>query len=105
MWKIPYVRVILLLFVVFCLAGLPACSGSKVAAKPVKVVSGPDAALISQGEDEVKAKLGQPTVISKTTEGHVLWTYRPPWKILPNDKGTLYVEFNDGKAIKIFKKD
>jgi hypothetical protein len=72
---------------------------------PKRIVSGPNAALISQGEDAVKAKLGVPTVISKTSEGHILWIYRPSLKIFPNDKGTLYVEFEDGKATKIFKKE
>jgi len=26
-------------------------------------------------------------------------------KILPNDKGTMYVEFENGKVIKVFKKE
>jgi len=37
-------------------------------------------------------------------DDHILWVYLPTWKILPNDKGTLYVEFADGKVVKIFQK-
>ena len=63
-----------------------------------------DNTLVGQGQDEVRKKLGQPTDISKTAEGNILWVYRPSWKILPNDKGTMYVEFQDGKVTKVFKK-
>ena len=104
MWKLPCVEVTLLLFVIFCLTGVPGCSSSKGVQKPRQVVSNSDAALISKGADEVKAKFGEPTVISKTYEGHILWVYRPHWKIIPDDNGTLYVEFEDGKATEIFKK-
>jgi hypothetical protein len=96
---------VVLFFAVFCFLGLPACSTIKGTQKPKQVTkSSPESALMSQGEDEVKAKLGEPTVVNKTNDGHVLWVYRPSWKILPNDNGTLYVEFDEGKVIKIFKK-
>jgi hypothetical protein len=104
LWNIASVRATLLLFVALCLAGFPACSSSKAVQKPKQAVSNSNAALISQGEVEVRARFGEPTVISKTDEGHILWVYRPSWKIIPNDNGTLYVEFADGKVIKIFKK-
>lgn len=97
-------RVVLFLAVLSFL-GLPACSTIKGTSKPKQVAkSSPESALMSQGEDEVKAKLGAPTVVNKTNEGHVLWVYRPSWKVLPNDNGTLYVEFDEGKVVKIFKK-
>jgi hypothetical protein len=104
MWKTALVRTVLFLSVAVCLAVLPSCSLFKGGQKAPKTVSGPDTALISQDGDRVKARFGEPTVISKTNEGHVLWVYRPTWKIIPNDSGTLYVEFEEGKVIKIFKK-
>ena len=89
--------------VVFCLAGLIACSTSKSVRKTKPAAPGSVNALVSSGPDEVKKKLGEPTVVSRTPEDHILWVYEPSWKIMPNDKGTLYVEFEDGKVIKIFK--
>jgi len=87
-----------------CLAGLPGCSSLKAVARPKQPVTDSNAALISKGQDEVKAKLGEPTIVSKTNEGHTLWIYKPSWKLMPNDKGTMYVEFEEGKVIKIFRK-
>lgn len=95
---------VLLLFAVFCLGGLPACSFVKGVVTPKRAASAPESDLMSKDGDAVKAKLGEPTVINKTNEGHILWVYRPAYKILPNDNGTLYVEFNEGKVVKIFKK-
>jgi hypothetical protein len=63
----------------------------------------PDLTLVSKSEDEVKKKIGEPSDVAKTPENHVLWIYRPEWKIMPNDEGTLYVEFVDGKVAKIFQ--
>jgi hypothetical protein len=60
--------------------------------------------LITKGPDDVKRALGEPTVVSKTNDGNILWVYSPTFKILPNDNGTLYVEFQDGKVTKVFKK-
>jgi hypothetical protein len=63
----------------------------------------PDGSLVGLAEEEVRKKLGEPTRISRTPENHIIWVYRPPWKLLPNDKGTRYVEFVDGKAIRAFQ--
>jgi len=106
LWRTPSVRVILVLFTIFCLTGLAACSNSKGIQKQKEQEVAPvsDAGLITKGETDVKAKLGEPTNISKTSEGHLLYVYRPSWKLLPDDSGTMYVEFVDGKVIRIFKK-
>ncbi len=63
-----------------------------------------DNALISKGQDDVRKRFGDPTVVSKTIDGHILWVYVPKWRILPNDKGYLYVEFENDKVVKIFRK-
>jgi hypothetical protein len=104
LWRIGFLPAVLLFFSIFCFVGLPACSTTKGAQKPKQAASGPESSLISKDAEEVMAKLGVPTVVSKTNDGRVLWVYRPTLKILPNDNGTLYVEFDEGKVIKIFKK-
>jgi hypothetical protein len=92
-----------LLVVACCLAGLITCSTSKGVKKPKPTTSAAGNALISSEPDEVRKKLGEPTVVSKTLEDHILWVYAPYLKIMPNDKGTIYVEFQNGKVIKVFK--
>jgi hypothetical protein len=99
------VRPVTLLVIACCLVGLVTCSSSKSVkrekvkpAAPARVDS-----LISSEPDAVRKKLGEPTVVSKTQEDHILWIYTPRLKILPNDKGTVYVEFENGKVIKVFK--
>ena len=94
-----------LLVAVCCLAGLITCSTSKDAKKPKPTAPASNNALISSGPGEVRKKLGEPNVVSRTQEDHVLWVYTPHLKILPNDKGTVYVEFENGKVIKVFKKE
>jgi hypothetical protein len=93
-----------LLFAVCCTAFLVACSGTKGARAPSGTSSPFDNALVSKGQEDVRKKLGDPTVVSRTMEDHILWVYTPKFKIIPNDKGTLYVEFENGKVIKIFQK-
>ena len=95
---------ITLLVVACCLAGLIACSTSKSAKKANPAAPVPATALISSGPDEVRKNMGEPTVVSKTPENHVLWVYTPHLKILPNERGTIYVEFEDGKVVKVFQK-
>jgi hypothetical protein len=90
------------LLVLFCVLTLTACSGSKTVRKPTQ--SSIETALVSAREDEVIKKLGMPSLVSKTNEGHILWVYEPPWKIMPNDKGTVYVEFDKERVIKVFRK-
>ena len=102
--KAEALRAPLLLLAAICLVTLPACSSLKAAAKPRQARPTPESSLIGKDQDEVKKKLGQPTDVSKTAEGDLLWVYRPSWKLLPDDKGTRYVEFRDGKVVKVFKK-
>ena len=97
------VRPLTLLVIACCLIGLVTCSSSKSVKKAKPAAPARVDALISSGPDEVRKKLGEPTVVSKTQEDHILWIYTPRLKILPNDKGTVYVEFENGKVIKVFK--
>jgi hypothetical protein len=97
-------RLGVLLLVIVCAAGLIGCSSIKGLFKSKQSSSPFDNALISSGQDEVRKKLGEPNVVFKAMDDHILWVYRPSWKILPNDKGTLYVEFENGKVVKIFEK-
>jgi hypothetical protein len=62
-----------------------------------------DNAIIDMTEVEVKKKYGEPSVVSKMPDNRTLWTYYPSWKILPDNKGTIYIEFENGKAVKIIK--
>jgi hypothetical protein len=59
--------------------------------------------VISMTEDEVRKKVGEPDVVSKTADNNILWTYKPSWKLLPDNKDTIYVEFENGKVTKIIK--
>lgn len=59
--------------------------------------------LISASEEEVKQTLGEPDTVSKTPDNKTLFIYKPPWRILPGPKDTVYVEIDNGKATKIFK--
>jgi hypothetical protein len=112
MWKLAPAAVVTL--VACSLAFFAGCSKSKgvkgeAAAKPDKPAKTStkhpfDNALISKGQDDVRKRFGDPTVVSKTIDDHLLWVYVPTWRILPNDKGYLYVEFENGKVIKIFRK-
>jgi hypothetical protein len=94
-----------LLVVACCLAGLITCSTSTSVNKLKPTAPAPANDLISSEPDAVRKKLGEPTVVSRTQEDHILWVYTPRLKILPNDKGTMYVEFENGKVIKVFKKE
>lgn len=109
MRKVEALRPALLVLAAICLVTLPACSTLKAMVKPKQAkqkqeAPTPESALIGQDQEEVKKKLGPPTDISKTAEGNLLWVYRPSWKIFPDNKGTQYVEFKDGKVVQIFKK-
>jgi len=59
--------------------------------------------LVGKSEAEVKQLIGEPYVVSMTPENRLLWKYRPSWKIIPNPKDTLYVEFDNGKVSKAFQ--
>jgi|WetSurMetagenome_2_1015567.scaffolds.fasta_scaffold277651_2 hypothetical protein len=101
MWKTA--RLLSLLLPLLCLAGPIACSPSKKLSKPEQRASSADKSLISYGPEVVTKRLGEPTTVSRTPEGRILWIYEPSWKIMPNDKGTVYVEFEDNRVTKVFK--
>ena len=80
---------------------LVSCSYMKnVTGKPQPAV---ETALISMNEDDVRKKLGEPTMVSLTPDSRILWTYRPGWKLMPDNKDTVYVEFDGGKVTKVIK--
>lgn len=72
----------------------------KVTGKPQPAMEN---ALISMNEEQVRKKLGEPTMVSLTPENKIIWTYRPEWKVMPDNKGTVYVEFDNGKVVKVIK--
>jgi hypothetical protein len=63
----------------------------------------PDTGVIDMTESEVKKKFGEPDVVSKMPDNRILWTYQPSWKILPDNKDTVYIEFVNGKVVKIIR--
>jgi len=81
----------------------PAEKASKAAKETAKGKPTPESGIIDMSEEGVKKKYGEPDIVSKTSENHIIWTYKPSWKILPNNRGTLYIEFENGKVIKIVK--
>ena len=87
-------------FILLCVALLFSCSSSKNAKKGHPAL---DNAVISMTQDEVRKKLGEPDMVSKTPENKIIWTYVPSWKILPDNKNTVYIEFEDDKVVKIIK--
>jgi hypothetical protein len=101
LWKIQKAcQVLLVLFLFFSLLCLSACQGKGVD----RFKSLPrGTTLMDKNEVEVKQALGEPDVISKTPENRILWEYRPSWKIVPSRKDTLYLEFDNGKAVKVFQ--
>ena len=69
--------------------------------EPPKAKLVPDSGLIDMTEAEVKKKFGEPDIVSKMPDNRILWTYQPTWKLLPDNKGTVYIEFENGKVVKI----
>jgi hypothetical protein len=51
----------------------------------------------------VKKKFGEPDIVSKMPDNRILWTYQPTWKLMPDNKGTVYVEFENGKVVKMIR--
>jgi|WetSurSiteA1Bulk_404760.scaffolds.fasta_scaffold164542_1 hypothetical protein len=60
-----------------------------------------DKSLLSLSQDEVRSRFGEPTIASITPDNHALWTYKPSWKLMPDNKDTVYIEFEDGKVIRV----
>lgn len=84
-----------------CLLLLASCSSlKKLTGKEPPILEN---SLISMGEEEIRKKMGEPSSVSMMNEKHILWTYRPEMKIMPDNKDTVYVEFEDGKVIKVTK--
>jgi len=71
--------------------------------EPPKAKLIPDTSVIDMTEAEVKKKFGEPDVVSKMPDNRILWTYQPSWKILPDNKDTVYIEFVDGRVVKIIR--
>lgn len=64
-----------------------------------------ESSLISMTEEQVRKKLGEPTMVSLTPDNKILWTYRPNWKLMPDNKDTVYLEFEQGIVTKVIKAD
>jgi hypothetical protein len=73
-----------------------------IAGKPQPAI---ESSLISMNEDQVRKKLGEPTMVSLTLDNKILWTYRPDWKIMPDNNNTVYVEYDQGIVTKVIKAD
>ena len=71
--------------------------------EPPKAKLVPDSGVIDMTEAEVKKKYGEPDIVSKMPDSRILWTYQPTWKLLPDNKGTVYIEFENGKVVKIIR--
>jgi uncharacterized protein YpmB len=76
---------------------------STPAKEPPKAKLVPDSNVIDMTEAEVKKKFGEPHIVSKMPDNRIIWTYQPTWKIMPDNKGTVYIEFENGKVIKIIR--
>jgi len=101
MWKTIKTPLFLRAFLIMlCVLPLLSCSSSKKAQKSHPAL---DNTVISMTEAEVKRRLGEPDVVSKTPESKIIWTYIPHWKIMPDNKDTIYIEFEEGKVVKIIK--
>jgi len=102
MWKTnksPLFQRICIIFLSLTL--LSGCSYFRGTKKPD--IKDREDAIISMNEDQVRQRYGEPTMVSKTSSNTILWTYRPSWKIIPDNKGTMYIEFENGKVIKVLK--
>ena len=102
LWKIQKAcQALVVLLLLASLLPLSACSTSKAA--QIVGTRGGEAALMAKSEDEVRQAIGEPDVVSKTPENTTLWIYKPAWRIVPSPKDTVYVEFDKGKVVKVFK--
>jgi len=102
LWKtkrtFPVYRAIIFVLIVILLSSCTIFKSSKE--KPQTPMEN---AMMSMTENEVRKKLGEPNIVSITPENKIIWTYRPSWKIMPDNKDTIYVEFENGKVVKIIK--
>ncbi len=79
------------------------CSSWKSTKKEPHKMPTLDNSLIQAGQEDVKKRFGEPDTVSLTSDNHIMWVYRPSWKLMPDEKGTIYVEFQDGKVVKVFR--
>jgi hypothetical protein len=86
-----------------CIIVLSSCSFFKSTKEPKLSHPALQNGVISMTESEVRKKVGEPDVVSKTADNNILWTYKPSWKLLPDNKDTIYIEFENGKVTKIIK--
>lgn len=84
--------------ILMCLFLITSCATS-----PPKKAESPKEVKIGMTEQEVKNILGEPSVISKTPDGTVIWSYRPSWKLIPDNRGTIMVEFTGEKVTKVIR--
>jgi len=102
MWKTKksplFVKAYIILLIVLVLSGCSYFKGTKKQDE-----KGMENALISMNEDQIRQRYGEPDMVSKTTSDTILWTYRPSWKIIPDNKDTMYIEFDKGRVIKVLK--
>jgi hypothetical protein len=73
------------------------------AKEPPKAKLVPDNSVIDMTDAEVKKKFGEPDIVSKMPDNRIIWTYQPTWKIMPDNKDTVYIEFENGKVVKIIR--
>jgi hypothetical protein len=102
LWKIQKAcQTLALLLLAISVLFASACSTSK----GYQILNSPagEASVIGKTEDEVKHVAGEPDVVSTTPENLILWVYKPAWRVVPSPKDTIYVEFDKGKVIKVFK--
>ncbi len=62
-----------------------------------------DSYLIDKDDEEVLKRFGEPTIVSRLADNRIMWTYRPSWKLMLDNKDTIYIEFENGKVTKIFR--
>lgn len=102
MWKRSKHRVFLgLCSMVLILVLLVSCGTFK--GKKEVPPTGEDKMISMTREEVVKAMGGQPDVVSREPNGRIVWTYRPGWKIMPDNKGTVYVEFEGDRVVKVIR--
>lgn len=58
--------------------------------------------MVGSESEIVKKRIGEPDVVAKTADNAIIWIYRPPYKLRPNQGGSVYLEFEDGKVVKAF---
>ena len=75
----------------------------KAAKAPNKKKVALDSRLIDQNEDMVKQKFGEPDIVSKTADSQIIWTYKPKYKLWPDNADIVFVEFENGKVTKIVR--